>query len=290
MTEGEFVLINGTFHDATKPYLKVNRAFMYGDALFESIRVINGMPYNLESHFVRMIEGAKALGFTVPPEFSLAFFRTQISAIIQKNGIKAGGRVRLSLYRNNGGFYKPTTNSCSYLITADLLPHNLFKLNSEGLLVDIYDGMVKHRNVLSNFKTSNAILSVLAGNYANENNLSDCFLINSNNHIIESISSNVFLVSNGVLYTPPLQDGCIGGTMRMNIVNLALQNNIKIYETSLTPQNLMAADEVFLTNAISGIQWIGGYKSKRYFNEVSKKLMVLINEKEASLKMDLKEN
>ena len=290
MTEGEFVLLNGTFCDASKPYLRVNRAFMYGDGLFESIRIINGMPYNLESHFVRMIEGAKALGFVIPEEFSLIFFRNHILALLQKNGIKAGGRVRLSLFRNNGGFYKPAINSCSFFITADLLPYNLFKLNTEGLLVDIYDGMVKHKNVLSNFKTSNAILSVLAGKYANENNLNDCFLVNSNRHIIESISSNIFLVSNGVLYTPPLVDGCIGGTMRMNIVNVALKNNIKIYETSLTPQNLMAADEVFLTNAISGIQWVGGYKSKRYFNDISKKLMVLINEKEANLKMDLKGN
>lgn len=290
MTEGEFVLINGTFHDASKPYLQVNRAFNYGDGLFESIRIINGEPYNLESHYVRIIEGAKVLGILIPDEYDLDFFTFQIESLLNKNGIKAGGRVRLSLYRNNGGFYKPTTNTCSFLISADLLPYNLFKLNSEGILVDVYDGMVKHKNVLSNFKTSNSILSVLAGNYANENKLDDCFLVNNNNHIIESIASNIFLVSNGVLYTPPLKDGCVGGTMRMNIINLALEQNIEIYETSLTPQNIMAADEVFLTNAISGIQWVGGYKSKRYFNDISKKMMRLINTKEANLKMDLKEN
>ncbi len=290
MTEGTNVLINGVFYDASKPYLQINRAFLYGDGVFETIRIINGLPYNFESHYVRMTEGAKVLGIFVPQEYSLSYFYEQIITLLKKNKIKAGGRVRLNLYRNNGGFYQPSNNTCSYLISADLLPNNLFKLNKEGLLVDIFEGMVKQQNILSNFKTLNAILSVLAGNYAKENQLDDCFLINENNHIIESISSNVFLVSNGVLYTPPLKDGCVGGTMRMNIINIALENNIKIYETSLTPQNLMAADEVFLTNSIAGIQWIGGYKSKRYFNNISKKLMVLINSKEANLKMDLREN
>lgn len=290
MTKGDFVLINGEFFETSSPYLKENRSFMYGDGLFESIRVINGKPFNLENHILRLLGGAKILSLDTPFHFNTEYFNNQIANLLEKNNIKAGGRVRLSLYRNEGGYYKPSNNSCSFLITGDLIPHNLYKMNDEGLLVDVYDGIHKHKNILSNFKTSNSLHSIMAGNFANSKDLDDCFITNSNRNIIEAISSNIFLVSNGVLYTPPLADGCVGGTMRMHVINIALKNKYKVYETSLLPQNLMVADEIFFTNAIRGIQWVGGYKSKRYFNNVSKNLLNLINQEEANLKMDLKEN
>jgi branched-chain amino acid aminotransferase len=96
--------------------------------------------------------------------------------------------------------------------------------------------------------------------------------------IIESISSNIFIVSNGVLYTPSLTDGCIAGTMRMNIINIALDNKIKVYECTLNPQNLLAADEIFLTNAVKGIEWVVAYRTKRYYNDMSKKMIQLLND------------
>lgn len=290
MTEGNYVLVNGELLDASVPYLKGNRSFLYGDGLFESIRIINGQPYKLENHIIRIKEGAKVLGYAIPEEFTTAYFKDQIVNLLKHNSIRAGGKVRLCLFRNDGGLYKPSNNTVSYLITADLLPYNLFKLNEEGLLLDVFYDIYKDKNILSNFKTTNALLSVMAGNYANSNKLDDCLLVNSNRNIIEAISSNVFLVSNGVLYTPPLSDGCVGGTMRMNVINTALQMNLKVYETSLTPQNLMVADEIFLTNAIQGIQWVGGYKSKRYFNNIGKNILDTINQKEANLKMDLEGN
>lgn len=290
MTKGDFVLINGEFLETSSPYLKENRSFMYGDGLFESIRVINGNPFNLENHILRLQEGAKLLSIDLPESHNSAYFNSKIKSLLEKNNLKAGARIRLSVFRNDGGYYKPENNTCSYMLTADLLPNNLYKINEEGLLVDVYDEIHKHKNILSNYKTSNALHSIMAGNFANNNALNDCFILNSNRHIVESISANIFLVSNGVLYTPPLSDGCIGGTMRMHVINIALKNNYKVYETSLLPQNLMVADEIFFTNAIQGIQWVGGYKSKRYFNKVSKNLLALINQAEANLKMDLKEN
>ena len=99
---------------------------------------------------------------------------------------------------------------------------------------------------------------------------------------VASSSSNLFLVSNGVLYTPGLEDGPVGGTMRMNIINLAIEHGIKVYECSLSPQNLLVADEIFLTNAIRGVQWVSSYRTKRYFNNTSKQMVELLNEKVAA--------
>ena len=115
--------------------------------------------------------------------------------------------------------------------------------------------------------------------YAKENNLDDVLMLNEKNNIIEGSSSNVFIVSNGVLYTPPVSEGCVGGTLRMFLINSAIAEGIKVYETNLTPQNFLAADEILYTNAVKGIQWVSSYKSKRYFNDVAQKLTDLINRK-----------
>ena len=167
----------------------------------------------------------------------------------------------------------------TYFIEAEALADNEFVLNATGRMVDIFTEYKKEINKLSVFKTLNCQLYVQAAIHARDKGLDEALIQNNKLSIIESNSSNLFIVSNGVLYTPTLEDGCVAGTMRMNIINLALENKIKVYECTLNPQNLLAADEMFLTNAVRGIEWIVGYRTKRYFNDMSKRLMVVLNEK-----------
>lgn len=288
MNQFEKINNNGEVISNLQPYLNDNRAFRYGDGLFETIRVINGRPYNLQSHIDRLFQGASTLSFVLPDHYSLDFFRAEIGKLIGANEIEGGAKVRLHLYRNGGGTYKSNDDSVKYLLTAESVAHNQFSINSEGLSIDIYPDIKKERNILSSLKTSNSLLYVMAMNFARANKLDEAFILNSNGHIIETSQSNVFLVSNGVLYTPPLADGCVGGTMRMNLINLAIEQKVTIYESSLTPQNLLAADEIILTNAVQGVQWVGAFKTKRYYNKVARELLKAINEKEgsANLKKD----
>lgn len=290
MAKGDYVIVNGEICDAKYPFLKDNRAFRFGDGMFESIRIINGLPYNIDNHLNRLLEGAKIIGIEPSSHFTASYFTNQIQNLIDRNGIQLGGKIRISLFRDGEGTYIPETNNAAFFIEAFHLPENLFVLNDKGLMVDIFNGISKSVNVLSKYKAISSMLPIMAGNFAQKNQLDDCFILNEKGKIIESISSNVFIVSNGVLYTPPLEDGCVGGTMRMNVINSAIENGITVYENTLSPQNLLAADEVFLTNAIKGIQWVGGYKSKRYFNKTSKKILDLLNQKETNLKMDLQES
>lgn len=290
MNRGNYILMNGEYHDESRPYLFANRAFNYGDSIFESIRLINGVPYNLKSHIDRMMEGAKVIGLEIPVHFNEEYFASQIHNLAKKNGISSGGRARLTIFRSGDGTYFSENDKASFLLKLDYHPENLFSLNKEGLSMAIYNVMKKEKNILSKYKTGNSFLYIMAANYAKENNFDDCFVLNQNGKIIETISSNIFIVSNGVLYTPPLEDGCVGGTMRMKVINLALENGITVYESSLSPQNIVAANEIILTNAIRGVQWVGSYQSKRYFNTTSKKIIDLINQKEANLKLDLPEN
>jgi branched-chain amino acid aminotransferase len=145
------------------------------------------------------------------------------------------------------------------------------------LEVDLYTAIRKENNILANFKTKNGLVYVMGAIEAKEKGLDDMLITNAKGGVLEATSSNLFVISNGVLYTPGLEEGCLGGTMRMTIINLAIENNIKVYESSITPQNLLIADEVFLTNAINGIVWVGGYRTKRYMNTVSLNFVNLLN-------------
>lgn len=254
-----------------------NRAFLYGDGVFESVRILNGRPINLENHISRMLEGAHRLKMRPPSYFNLEFFESKIIELVTKSGIAGGGRCRISLDRAIGGTYMPEANEVEYFIEVYPLENNQFELNSKGKEIDIFMELKKSKTSLSNFKTKNGLVYIIAAITAKEKGLDDYLLTNHNGGILESTNSNLFVVSNGVLYTPGLEEGCLAGTMRMQVINLALENGIKVYECNILPQNLLVADEIFLTNAIQGITWVSGYRTKRYFNTIARKLVDLLN-------------
>ena len=285
------VIYNGELVDANTPVIEVsNRSFRYGDGLFESIRIINGRPCFLENHYSRLVAGMDALKIKRPVVFSIEYFERHLMTLIDRNEVHEGGFARLIVFRNPGGTYRPESNGASFVLTAEGGYSNRFELNEEGLSIAVYDEILKPINKLGVFKTSSALLYVMASLYAQENELDEVLILNEKRTIIEGSATNIFIASNGVLYTPTLEDGCVGGTMRMQVINLALQANIKVYECSLTQQNVLAADEIFLTNASKGIQWVGSFKSKRYYNTVAKSLVDLLNLSVTNSVKDLQEN
>lgn len=273
-----YVNNNGTILPSDAPTIHPgNRGHLYGDGVFESIRLMDGRPLNIHNHITRMIQGARVLKMNIPSFYTARFFEEKILELINKSGLSGGGRCRLSLDRKTGGAYLPESNDCNFYIEVYPYLVSHYELNAKGLEIDIYRDIKLHKSFLSNFKTKTGIPYVMASISANEQGLDDLLLTNDKGNIIESGSYNVFIVSNGVLYTPSLDEGCIAGTMRMQIINLSLLNNIKIYECNILPQNLLSADEVFLTNAIRGINWVGGFRTKRYQNNMSRRLVVLLN-------------
>jgi branched-chain amino acid aminotransferase len=275
---GAFYNINGKIVSHQETSIGPNnRAYLYGDGCFETIKVVSGKPINMENHIARILSGAEILQLRIPSYFSAHYFTIQIGELILQAGHKLGGRVRLSFDRSVGGTYMPTTNEVSY--TIEFIPDNTngFTLNDKGLEIDIYNDIKKPINKLSTIKTKNGLIYVMASLDAQAKQLDDMLILNEKRSIIESSSSNLFVVSNGVLYTPSLDEGVLAGTMRMTIINLALKAGIKVYECAIMPQNLLAADELLLTNAIAGVKWVGGYRTKRYRNEMAKRLIELLN-------------
>ena len=273
-----YINFNGKFIPESKPVFATdNRAFRYGDAVFETIRIINGKPFNLSAHFERLKKGLQLLQFEKTPNFTFRFLAEEIQKTIDKNLIKQGGRLRLTVFRNTGGTYIPETNSKSFIIETSSLPNNNFRLNETGLNVDICKKFILQDTFFFSIKTANALPFVLAGIEAKKQHLDNLILLNRHNRICEAISSNIFLYKNNTLYTPSLDEGCVAGTMRKKIIEIAQNMGMTVFECTLVQGNLLQVDEIWLSNAINGIQWIGNIRNKTYGNFYAQKIIAELN-------------
>ena len=166
----------------------------------------------------------------------------------------------------------------SYFCETEYIENDYYELNQKGLIIDLYKDLRKPVNILSNLKSSNSLVYIMAGMYAKENNMDDCILLNENNNLVEGISSNIFLIKGDKIFTPPLKDGPVAGIMRKQILKIADNYGLKIsFEDSLNENNLLEADEVFFTNAIQGIRWVLAFKDRRYFNNMAKQFVDKLN-------------
>ncbi|MDF3077679.1 MAG: 4-amino-4-deoxychorismate lyase [Sphingobacteriaceae bacterium] len=273
-----FINHNGEIYPADQPVLTVgNRGFKYGDGLFESMRVVKGQLKFAELHAERLQRGMKTLKMDGHSSFDAYFLKERAEELMRRNKTGANARIRVTVFREGEGLYSPTANKSGYVIETVKLDESVYKDNPKGLIVDVFEDVVKPTNSLSNYKTCNSLVYVMAGIFKIQNKLDEVMILNHNNLLCEAMSSNVFVVHDKQLYTPALSEGCIGGVMRTVVMRLAKENNIPVTEAQINPAILEVAEEIFLTNAARGIQWVMGYGRKRYFNEMSKFLLGKLN-------------
>lgn len=271
-------------------YNDVKRGFSFGDGAFETIKIIDGTPLFLKHHLRRLNSAIRKLKLITNQPFQVELLKPILENLLHLNQIDGGGIIRISVYRSGLGTYLPETNKLNYIIEAKKANENAYSTNKRGLKIDVYDDIHKPINILSPYKLANAQLYVLASVYFKENELDDTLIKNENGNIIESTNSNLFISSNGVLYTPPLSEGCVGGIMRMQVINLAISNGMLVYENPIKLQHLLSADEIIITNSIQGIRWIGQYREKRYYNRLANRLTELLNQEVINYQKDLMES
>src|SRR5258708_3856687 len=251
-----FINFNGELLPADNRLITTaNRAFRYGDGLFESMRLMKGQLKFADLHADRLQRGMKALKIDGYSQMDTWFLKDKVEQLATRNKIKHG-RLRLTVYRDSEGLYTPTQNKMGYCLELQPLDEPRYFLNDKGLIVDIFSDLAKPTNYLSNIKTCNSLIYVLAGIFKTQNKLDDTFLLNQNGFLCEAGSSNVFVWDNSHLYTPALSEGCVEGVMRQIIIKLAKQSGIPFTEAQINPDILYEADEGFVTNAVRGIQWV----------------------------------
>lgn len=275
----KYLLYDNKFHTVDEPIFKVsNRSFRYGDGIFESIRVLQGQIHLIDYHLDRLLDGVEFLKIELPNNWTKAFFKKKIWELLQKNDEDRNGKIRLSIFRSDGGLYTPKTSKGNYLIEFEEYNSDHFILNKKGLKVEVFSEMEKACNLYSNFKSSNSLIYVLASIYKKEEDLDDCLLVNSQNRIAEGISSNVFMVKDGQIVTPPLSEGCVAGVMRSHVLDIMQDNDIDYRVAPILLEDLFQAEEIFLTDSVKGIRWVGSYKVKRFELGVAQQLTDLLNQ------------
>ncbi len=279
----EYINCNGEYCRAEENAISVyNRAFKYGDALFETMFASGSEIPLYNEHIKRLVKSMMVLKMEIPVKLSLEakVLQQEITRLLTKNKFFTSSKVRLTVFRQDGGNYVPTTNNVSYIVETEKLAIANFEVLKSGLKIDVFTEIKKPINIFANMKTANSLLYVMAGIYQQKKNLDEVIILNQNNNICESVTSNVFVVKADKIYTPALSEGCIEGVMRQAILQLAKENNMEIIEnTLLTTDNLLQADEIFLTNAVQGIRWVAAFQNRRYFNKISKYLTFLLNNK-----------
>ena len=254
-----------------------NRGFLYGDGFFESIKIFNRKPFNFENHFKRIQSSANYLDLIF--KISKQDFLNIIIELLENNKI-INGYIRISVFRESLGKYCPDSNDSSFIISSKEDKKSCFTVNSNYLNLGVYKENLKSNSKISNLKSLNSLLYVMASKYALENKYDDVLLLNTNENIIESTNSNLFVFNKGVVFTPPLSDGCVDGSMRKLLLSI-IKNEYEIKVQSLSFQQIQKSEEIILSNAISGVRRVTHfaneiYSKKAFYNFLIKSLNSLI--------------
>ena len=246
-----------------------NRAFKYGDAIFETLSVRNNTIIFWEDHYFRLMASMRMLRMEIPMKFTLEYLEQEIRKTVTEHDGFSDARVRLTIFRKDGGLYTPLTNEVDFLIEVS---ENRYKTKKK-YRVDLFKDFYNYSGLLSTVKTTNRILNTLASIFMEENELDNCVLINERKGVVEAANANIFIVKGNEIKTPALEEGCIKGIVRKKIIEILNKNEeYSILETSISPFEMQKADEVFLTNSIIGVQSVTNYRKKEYKTEIGEKL------------------
>ena len=241
-----------------------NRAFKYGDGLFDTLKSEKGKISYLEDHYFRLMASMRMLRMDIPMNFTLSFYEEAIKKTLEANKISGNGRIRVTVFRKDGGFYLPEDLGINFLI--EVYP---FEVKIDDIYeIELYKDFPVTTGLLGTLKTTNRLINVLAGIYADENEYDNCILLNDKKNVAEAINANIFIVKNGTVSTPSLSEGCVKGIIRMKIIQLLKKDRTyRIEEREISPFELMHADEVFLTNSLFGVKSVTKFRKKDYKNE-----------------------
>lgn len=270
---------NGNIVAQNDNVLTQNRAFLYGDGVFETLKIINNKILFLEDHYFRLMASMRVVRMEIPMNFTMEYFEEQVLSLVQQKEISASARARITVFRNDGGLYLPQTNEISFLIHATALDTALYALNTDSYEVDLYKDFYVTKQLLSSIKTTNKMINVTGSIFAHENGLENCILLNDAKNVVEVLQGNLFMVTGKKLITPPVSEGCLNGVMRKQILALAKKvTDIEVSEEIISPFDLQKADELFLTNVITGIQSISKYRKKEFTSNLAHLLIQKLNE------------
>ena len=273
-------MINFNGNLTEKPEISpYNRGLLYGDAVFETMRCINGKIIFWEDHYLRLMASMRILRMDIPMDFTMENLEEQILKLIAENQLDKGpARVRLTVYRNEGGRYLPADNGVGFFAFAEAMPAPFYTIDDQDYEVELYKDHFINADLLSTLKTNNKVAHITGSIFAKENGYANCLLLNNRKTVTEALQGNLFLVKDKYIKTPPLEEGCLRGILRKQLLEILKKLDTYTFEeTAISPFELQKADELFITNTIMGIQPITKYRKKSFDTKVARDLLGKLN-------------
>jgi branched-chain amino acid aminotransferase len=268
-----YLFLNSAFHPVSAPiFTAANRAYRYGEGLFETMLYLHGRICFGKAHFERLINGMNLLGILPPPGFDLPFIEHIITQLVEKNGHYPQARIRLSVTCGEGILNKFDNNGFNLLIESFDTPVPPGQFNEAGWTIGLFTAARKTTDEIARYKTASHLVYALAARFAIKNDLNDCVVLNTAGNICDTSIANIFIIAGNKIITPPVNSGCIAGIMRGCLLNSMREKAYPVEERAILPQELETADELFITNVIQGIRWMGRYENKIYKNTICKEI------------------
>ena len=240
------------------------RSHLYGDGVFETMRVHQGRICFWESHYFRLMASMRILRMDIPQSWGPDELEADILSCAQSSGDL---RVRLSVWREGDLGYAPSTGAVDWALQVEPIPGAGYPHPLPELKVDLFQEHKKAPGLLSTLKMSQSALYILAAQFAQEQGLDDAIVLSTDNRLLETSRGNLFVLKDSTLSTASLAEGALRGVMREQVLRLASGFGWTIEEKALSPFALLEADEVWMTNAVSGISAVTSYRKTTYGTE-----------------------
>lgn len=264
---------NGALTSSQTPvFTAQNRGFLFGDAVFETLRYSQRHIHFWEDHYFRLMSAMRVFRMDIPMTFTPEFLEQECLRVIQaQSEISSAWRIRLTVYRKDGGAYLPTTRDIDYVISVKPLDSEYY-LSAEEYKVQLFNDYYLQKSMLSNLKSNNKALQVIGSIFMQEQGFNNGILVNDEKEVVEFLNGNLFIVEDGKLRTPPITSGCLDGIMRKQIIRIAKKLDISCVEEPISPFDLQRVQELFMTNTIVGIQPVSKYRRTTYDKSITLKL------------------
>jgi len=269
------MLYNGKLIDDNQRIASGNNpGLLYGDGLFETILVRNGSPVLFDEHLQRLKKGISQLHLQLPVENFDKTIAAQAASLIKINKI-CEGRLRLTVFRGDEPFSTNNNGNANMLIQVQELP-GAPEYNKTGLTLVVYPNARKSIDAFSQIKHNNFLPNVMGLKYANDMNANDALILNQEGRVCETCIANIWQMKDGIISTPSLNEGPVAGIMRKFLLDYFLEKNFIVEEKPIYIEELKNSEEVFISNSIKIINWVGFLGHKHFTNRFSSGLFTTL--------------
>lgn len=256
------MIVNGQTYPSEVNCINVyDRGLTLGHGLFETILISNGNAPLLHYHWKRLVIGVHLLGIKLP--FDVEELSTMIDRLVHDNkltNITAGIRLTITDGVSDRGLLSTGEQTPTFILTTFFLPKN----TKDSMTATIVGTRRNENSLASRIKSISYLDNILAKKEALSGGFDEAFLLNSKSNLAEGSVSNVFMIKNKTVFTPPIADGALPGVIRDIILNELILDSIEVKEQSLNTDSLLNADEVFITNTLIGVKSITKLDKKIY--------------------------